>query len=110
MATSKYTLHNAKSEFLSKQRDKHTDVSFDIQGVIIKAHQFVLSTHSSIFEIMFYGEFKKDLSKPIVLDDEPETFKMMIDYLYGISIQCNLDHFFDILQLADFYQIENLKE
>lgn len=90
------------------ERDNYTDIIFEVNGVTVKAHKFILCSFSSVFKKMISGEWKEK-EGIISLDHDVDDFKSVISYMYGTNITCPLERIFDIHQLADYYDIETLR-
>ncbi|KAL9654907.1 hypothetical protein ABK040_008697 [Willaertia magna] len=75
----------------------------------IKAHQFILSLSSEVFEKMFYGEFKKENIIELV-DYDVVIVEQFLQYLYCGTIKLNEENCFAILDLSKQYMMAKLKE
>lgn len=86
------------------------DVTFDIDGTLMKAHKLILAGHSRFFEKMLFQnkmlEVKRlDEGQPIVLKDIPaDVFSVFLDYCYGDNhriTQLDVDQKIQLFQLSD---------
>uniref|UniRef100_A0A914QED3 BTB domain-containing protein n=1 Tax=Panagrolaimus davidi TaxID=227884 RepID=A0A914QED3_9BILA len=85
------------------------DVTFTIQNKLLHAHRFLFSTNSEPFQAMFSKTWTSN-NEPIEIKTCTfETFKTFISYFY--HGKCNFDEtmIFDIIDLAEMYQIQPLK-
>uniref|UniRef100_A0AC34F9P8 BTB domain-containing protein n=1 Tax=Panagrolaimus sp. ES5 TaxID=591445 RepID=A0AC34F9P8_9BILA len=86
------------------------DVTFKIQEKdLLHAHRFLLSTASPVFEAMFSDNWNP-ASGPIEIKTcSFKTFQQFVVFFYEGS--CNFDEsvIFDIIDLAEMYQVQPLK-
>ena len=62
---------------------KHTDVTFKIDGHLVPAHKAILASQSEYFERLLFGEMKEATMDEIELHDVPvEAFQMVLEYAY----------------------------
>ena len=101
-----------------------TDVSFQILGYqngedqesslgIIKAHKIVLALASPVFKSEFFGLAKETKDTIPVKETTVKSFQRLIDFIYGKKIEwkdISLFEMFDIVNLAEKYQIPELSE
>jgi hypothetical protein len=97
----------ACSTELTTQMNKHTDIIFEIRGIYIESHKFVLCLWSPVFESMLYDE-SKDQEIISLPDHNPDTFAMFIAFMYGKTMTCTIDQFFEIFKLSVEYQFTKL--
>jgi hypothetical protein len=71
--------------FLSLLDDaSSSDVSFVVQGELMKAHSLILSARSEVFRLMLNCGMRESASKEVVIDDcEPKLFQAMLRFLYS---------------------------
>jgi len=89
----------------------HTDITFTVQGQIIKAHKIILCTRSDYFQSMFHSGMVENESENIVIQDhDPILFKKILEFLYTDVPPEDIDEVaFDLLPLADKYLLDSLK-
>jgi len=101
-----------------------TDVNFQILGYqngedqesslgIIKAHKIVLALASPVFKSEFFGLAKETKDTIPVKETTVKSFQRLIDFIYGKKIEwkdISVFEMFDIVNLAEKYQIPELSE
>lgn len=78
----------------------------------IGAHRYLLATCSSVFRTEFFG-LLADRGKVIdIKETSLHAFRYLVDYIYGIKIELDLkaQELFEILNLAERYDVQQLKE
>uniref|UniRef100_A0A914QL55 BTB domain-containing protein n=1 Tax=Panagrolaimus davidi TaxID=227884 RepID=A0A914QL55_9BILA len=112
MASKKF-LERVQRKFnddFKSQNPELFDVAFDIGGKKLYAHKYRLSTISSTFESMLSDRWtSKDDVVPIK-DYSFDDFKNFITFLYTGEYKFNNENIFTMLDMAEFYQIQELKE
>ena len=89
---------------------KDADVTFNVNGEKMKAHQMILSAQSAYFTAMFETDMREGLSKEVeITDAEPELFRALLRYVYA-GIEPPIPMALDMLVLADKYGLEHLKK
>src|SRR5262249_46792566 len=89
------------------EQGKYSDFIIEVDNVILNVHKRVLSEKSSYFCRLFSNQFKETRdNKLILLEDNPETIKVMIKYIYGAT-QVNFNCL-DLLRVANKYQVNDL--
>lgn len=87
------------------------DLEFWIDGRPIYAHRWFLKITSKYFERMLSELWLKPESNKIEISDYSYTiFMAYLRYLYTDCIEVNLDETIELLDLADCYLEDNLKE
>ena len=120
MVKAKGLVLTSLQESLEPTSRKPTDVTFIFREEWcgfsnfkeIKAHKFVLSLVSDVFEAAFYGDIQ-DNGRIEIKDATAEAFEAMIHFIYNIeSSVCNYDFemICSLYCLADKYNIGALKE
>ncbi|XP_078176414.1 BTB/POZ and MATH domain-containing protein 2-like [Carex rostrata] len=102
-----------------RKKNKHTDVTFNVDGKHFVAHRLIMAAHSPVFEAQLLGsmaESESDTECSIEIKEMmPSVFKAMIDFMYNGSLLID-DKFVDcqavflqhLLVAADRYAIEKL--
>jgi len=84
----------------------------------IKCHKLILAQVSPIFKQQFFGPMKEENEKVEVEDSSFETFKIFIDFIYkemeipkfySIKTVGEMEELFEMIYLAEKYQVEQLK-
>ena len=88
------------------------DVTFNVQGVKIKAHKVILTTRCDYFRSMFdSGMQESNLKEVDVVDVEAKVFKGLLKFIYtGILPTFRQESTMALLTAADKYGVEDLKE
>ena len=108
--------------FLSPDSELPPDVSFLLadgedsnSSRTIRAHKYFLGAVSPVFRKQFFGPMKNDRDKIEVKETTAEDFQTMIDFIYrkagqefSVDIKCPQKQF-EVLQLADYYEVLDLK-
>ncbi|ELU02002.1 hypothetical protein CAPTEDRAFT_37076, partial [Capitella teleta] len=90
------------------------DISLKLNGVVHGAHKAVLAATSPYFRSMFRSKMKEqtsslvDLSQSLVLDRD-DSFKTILDFLYTGDIEITTLNADDMLRIADFFLLEDVK-
>ncbi|KAI5651695.1 BTB/POZ domain-containing protein [Phthorimaea operculella] len=75
--------------------ERWSDCSFLVgdspNQVVMKAHKLILAMASPVFEAMFYGPIAECANPILIPDIQPETFKVLLEYIYTDNIE--LDSF-----------------
>jgi len=90
---------------------KESDVTFVVQGEIIKAHKLVLTTRCRHFDSMFDSGMAETHSKEVKINDiKPKAFKDFLRFLYtGVASKYEEDSTMELLAAADKYCVDDLK-
>jgi len=121
VAAEKFSIH---APLLDPSFGIPTDVNFQILGYhdvedqetclgIIKAHKIILGLASPVFKSEFFGPAKETKDTIPVKETTLISFQRLIDFIYGKKIEWkNISVFeiFDIVNLAEKYQIPELSE
>ena len=91
------------------------DIIIKVNGRNYFAHKAVLGATSPYFRSMFTSCMKEQASKDIDLTssldlERPDSFKLMLDYIYTGEIEINVNNAEDMLRIADFLLFEDVKE
>jgi len=79
----------------------------------IKAHKLILAARSPVFTNMFLGPMKETKNVIEVKETTFDAFRKLIEYIYHVDIECkdmSLMEFYDIVKLAELYDIPNLSD
>ena len=110
-------------DFLSEDSELPPDVFLRVvgdeenSGKIFRAHKTLLAGVSPVFRKQFFGPMKEVAEVVEVKETTPEAFDTVLSYIYKLpgeitfSIVDKIDcpqKLFELLQLADRYQIQNL--
>ncbi|XP_076117999.1 BTB/POZ domain-containing protein 6-like [Mytilus galloprovincialis] len=83
--------------------------SFQLKNIAqIPAHRMILALRSPVFKAMFYGSFPQSEGNIRIEDITPDTFKIMLRYLYTDHLQLSKDSVFPLMYAAQKYQIAGL--
>lgn len=94
--------------------EEFTDVKFEIEGKILKAHRNILTSRSEYFRSMLCENLRQDrFAKPIHIDNISfEGFKGLLHFLYTDSILDNDSPNIacELARISDWYNLKELKE
>ena len=79
----------------------------------VKAHKMILATFSPVFRKMFFGPMKESKDIIPIKETTVDAFNKLIEYFYQVDIDCgeiDVIELFDILNLAERYNVPKLKE
>ncbi|XP_015927688.2 protein maternal effect lethal 26 [Parasteatoda tepidariorum] len=88
-----------------------TDISLDINGVVIRAHKIVLQARSPVFYNMFNHDTSEAAQNEVVIMDiAASTMKRLLAYLYsGRKEKCGFEETFELYYAADKYEVLSLR-
>eukprot|EP01062_Namystynia_karyoxenos_P055087 TRINITY_DN457_c0_g2_i1.p1 TRINITY_DN457_c0_g2~~TRINITY_DN457_c0_g2_i1.p1 ORF type:complete len:514 (+),score=146.62 TRINITY_DN457_c0_g2_i1:99-1640(+) len=94
------------------------DVTFSVGGKTLDAHKCILAARSEFFATLFASGMKESQSSVIEVDSicpdsSPasfEAFSAFIAYLYGGTVPSAPHECLELLQLADFYRDDMLRD
>lgn len=100
--------------------EEFSDVTFIVQGQKVYGHKMVLSIVSDCFRAMFTSGFRESESMEIEIPDcSHEAFLAVMEYIYTgttpkgdtrASREANLNRLVEVLELADRFFLDNLKQ
>uniref|UniRef100_A0AC35GBX9 BTB domain-containing protein n=1 Tax=Panagrolaimus sp. PS1159 TaxID=55785 RepID=A0AC35GBX9_9BILA len=82
------------------------------QKTEVKIHKLILASRSPVFDRMLQTEMKeKSEGKVEIIDFDPETVKIAVEFFYDREIdEClNVGLLIDLLQFAEKYDVQDLK-
>lgn len=86
------------------------DVTFKFGSTKIKAHKFILSARSPVFETMFNTKMKESATNVIIMEDvTPDAFKLFLSFIYSNHYETNNKFDDELLYLGDKYDVTDLK-
>ena len=100
---------------LNKQRLKAPeccDAFLKVNGTVLGTHRCVLAAASPYFHTLFYGAFRKNEQAEVDLSEiltSPAILKKIVDFFYGQKIYVTSDNISDLLAIADFLMIHEIK-
>lgn len=70
-------------------RGTHSDVSFLVEGEVVKVHAAILSIRSEVFGAQLSCGMRESLTREIVIEDcDLPTFKALLKFLYTDDLTC----------------------
>lgn len=107
-----------KGEKLALERLSHlltdsssSDVTFRVQGEMIKAHSLIVAAGSPVLSALFKHDFEENRTRVVVIDDtNAQVFLQLLQYLYSGTASEMEDVAMDLLVVADKYGVESLKD
>jgi len=108
-------------QLLSKQigklykNDEYSDVSFKVQGQVIRAHKSILAIRSEYFQSLLFGGAQETTSNEIDLaSDTPlEGFQQILSYIYTGKLNFGVlseDQLLEALVLSHKYRLTELED
>lgn len=86
-----------------------SDITFLVEGQELKAHKNILASRNEVFQSMFLSDMSESKKNVIELDDDIDTFKTFLKYLYTGTVED--DHLtLELFILADKYLDQALKD
>ncbi|KAK4545961.1 hypothetical protein LTR36_002525 [Oleoguttula mirabilis] len=123
MAYSKKTAANPASSLVLGAKELlataiYSDITLVCGDKQFKAHRSILHPQSSVFRKLFSGNYKEDGQKTIQLDDDPTTFRVLLNFFYTFTYTDNsrpptepLSAFtIRIYAIADKYDVPPLRD
>ena len=96
---------------LNRNDDVFNDVTIKAGDESIRGHRLVLSCFSSVFEKMFKGKMREKYEHDVEIDGfDGKAIKSLIDYIYNGSIDISNANVVKLLQGADYFQLQEVKE
>jgi len=86
------------------------DVTIKAEGESIPANRMVLSCYSKFFETMFLTEFKEQYQDHVDIRLDGNAIKATVQYMYTGCIDIDGDNVMSLLAIADFLQMEDIKQ
>lgn len=105
-----------RSMYESPDLKRFCDVIFMIEGSECPAHKVVLASVSQVFQAMFTngmkesGESSENQQKISLSEVQVNAFKEMLAFVYLGEISVNGKTVFELLKVADMYQVKGLFE
>ncbi|XP_059060453.1 kelch-like protein 40 [Achroia grisella] len=85
-----------------------SDCTFTVSGKDFKAHKLILTISSPVFEAMFYGPLSTN-QNVLITDIEPETFQLLLNYIYTDKVQISsVEQAFELLYASKKYLLQSL--
>lgn len=104
-----------KNLMIQRDLGEFCDIILRVNGRRFYAHKAVLAAGSPYFRSMFTSRMKEessteiDLSESLLIDNHA-SFKHILDYLYCGEIDITVDSAEDVLRVADFLLLEEVKD
>lgn len=85
------------------------DVRFIIQNIAFTAHKVVLAASSNYFRAMFLGGTEEMTKSTITLHEvNANTFALILDFVYGVTLDINSENVEDIIVAADMLRVTEI--
>ena len=87
------------------------DVTVQAEGESIPANRLVLACYSKFFESMFLSRMKEQYQSEVEIHQfDGKIVKSLIDFMYCGKIDIDSDNVMDLITVADFLQMEDVKQ
>ena len=87
------------------------DVTVHVEGESIPANKLVLACYSKFFESMFLSRMKEQYQSKVEIHQfDGKVVKLLIDFMYSGKIDIDSDNVMDLIAVADFLQMEDVKQ
>lgn len=92
--------------------ESYSDVEIKCGERRFPCHKIILSARSQVFRAMFQADMEENRSGKIEIKEySPDVIKTLLHFVYTSSLDCtDQDHLVDLIQAADQYQLDLLKE
>jgi len=91
--------------------EERTDYTLVCGEKVFRVHSFVLISRSKFFRALLTNGMRESGERSTtVLVQSPEAVRAVVRYMYGINIPEDSAVIAEVLELADFYMMEDLKE
>ena len=100
-------------EYANKNRKSglFNDISIEVGNERFPCNKMVLSCFSTYFQTMFRTEMQERYQDTIELQGfDGEYIKMLIDYMYGETIEIDDENVVQVLAAADYVQLQDVKD
>ena len=88
-----------------------SDVTFIVDDREIYAHRSILASRCEHFDAMFRSGMRESHESRIPLPNVSyDVFLLILEYLYTDSVKIDIQHAVELYIVAEFYQIDRLKE
>lgn len=106
----KFKPRSVLSERYAKYYDKQSksDIIFIVgeHKIEIFGHSFIIAAASQVFDANFSGEWR-DKNTVILQDEDEETFRTILTFIYKGSFDFDSKNLFDVLRLLHRYMIQD---
>jgi speckle-type POZ protein len=90
-----------------------SDFTINCGSTKLNAHQLILATRSPVFKAMLSHDMIEGNTQEVtILDVDPETFRLLLQYIYTSDVRPNSLYFKqvrDLIYAAEKYQLNELK-
>ena len=87
-----------------RKQSQLCDITINISGRSFQAHKNVLAACSSYFMAMFTSGFKESSQSEISIDEDPEVFEVLLEFIYTGEMAITLESAYSILEIACYMQ------
>ena len=93
-----------------RKQSQLCDITINISGRSFQAHKNVLAACSSYFMAMFTSGFKESSQSEISIDEDPEVFEVLLEFIYTGEMAITLETAYSILEMACYMQFVDASE
>merc|ERR1712150_387139 len=97
------------------KNEEYSDVSFKVEGQVIRAHKMILAVRSEYFQSLLFGGFQETTLNDIdlALDTPLDGFLQILNYIYTGQINFDIqseDQLLEALALSHKYRLTDLED
>ncbi len=93
---------------MRKMHEKQTlcDITIKVDGQSFHAHRVVLAAVSKYFATMLTSDFQESQQSEVVINGNPEAFRILLDFAYSGKLSTSLDTVIDVYEMAHYLQFD----
>lgn len=85
------------------------DLSFNCGGKLFPAHRIILASSNTFLSGLILSGMKESAQTVIDIDEDPNLFKYILDYIYGIRIDIRSENIIPLLGLSNRFSMIGLR-
>nr|XP_039257220.1 kelch-like protein 24 [Styela clava] len=110
LSTSRFVLPLARNLQRLRGNEEFTDVKLVVEDKEIACHRVVLAACSQYFHALLSSNMKEGRAEKVTIQGHKfEIVEMIVKHVYAQSIQIKSDNVQDIVEAADYFQLDQLK-
>ncbi len=93
---------------MQKMQEKQTlcDITIKVDGQSFHAHRIVLAAASEYFAAMLTSDFQESQQSEVVINGNPEAFRILLDFAYSGELTTSLDTAVDVYEMAHYLRFD----